>query len=71
MKIPVEGLKAILLQDMTDGSFFLRFPYSNKDGFIDAEIRHNDLEVTLRGEGVLVVKEETAYVDHSDEVLGN
>lgn len=64
------GVRGFLLQSI-DGSFFFRVYDENKD-FIDYEILHNDLEVTITPDALAAFYQFNGrtILDHSPEVLG-
>jgi hypothetical protein len=64
------GVQGFLLRSI-DGSFFFRVYSENKD-FIDYEILHNDLEVTITPDAFAAFYKfnDRMILDHSPQVLG-
>ena len=64
------GVQGFLLRSI-DGSFFFRVYSENKD-FIDYEILHNDLEVTITPDALAAFYKfkDRMILDHSPQVLG-
>lgn len=70
-RIPIDGMKVTLIADGEGGYYLRLYDKNSTEGFYDATIFHNDLELTLHGEGIFVIGEnDECYVDHSDAVLG-
>lgn len=67
---PAAGVTGFVLK-RTDGSFFFRV-YSSSGDFIDYEIRHDDLEVTISPDTLASFYQigDRRLLDHSPEVLG-
>lgn len=70
--INLNGKKAVLLFESGTNKPFLRFYESNGD-FIDADIKHNDLEFKIIGNDTYLYQDSNNdyYVDHSPETLGH
>lgn len=64
------GVRGFLLRSI-DGSFFFRV-YDEKHDFIDYEIHHNDLEVTIVPDALAAFYQfnDRTILDHSPQVLG-
>ena len=64
------GVTGFLLKQM-DGTFFFR-TYTSADEFMDYDIRHDDLEVTISVDALASFYKigERRLLDHSPEVLG-
>ncbi|HEU0203591.1 MAG TPA: hypothetical protein VFR86_24540 [Burkholderiaceae bacterium] len=67
---PAAGIKGFLLRGV-DGKYFFRV-YRDAGEFIDYELRHDDLEVTVSVDALASFYEigERRILDHSPEVLG-
>ncbi len=67
---PAAGVTGFLLKRM-DGSFFFRV-YEASGDFIDYDLRHDDLEVTISPHALASFYKigDSLLLDHSPEVLG-
>ena len=67
---PADGVTGFLLKSL-DGSFFFRV-YGSSGDFIDYDIRHDDLQVTISPDAFASFYKigDSLLLDHSPEVLG-
>lgn len=66
---PANKLTGYIIRSLDGSPLFRVYDKKYPEGFVDYELHHNDIKVTLEDEDAFVYNDE--YIDYSKETLGN